>query len=504
MLNNLAKKFGLNSEETISIIVDAYVEVFGEKYRPHFEKILHENDYFVVDELMLKDSKISDNMYNWARRQNPEIYNKLLEEFNPKVDLIRSKIEELLSKPMELVFYKLAGVGVGEFSIDKIKNTKLLSFHFNYIADESRGLKFYLKLSNRIKEGLVKDINSLGYNYTPIEDILQDERFVKKLQDVAKEYQESKDKFDSLSQPLRDILYNCDSDFDIFQEFYAKIAEPNEALKEKLLSISADSQLADGISLVLSYGVGGCIEEYVTKDNQIKSAVFLKLSQLQDDTFMHEIFHAFGKCYMVDDGIGNAFNSHKNPTFNGEKYSYNCFNEVVTDWYSIKATKALHSKNKILLSNKEFVSSYSVGFAPMGNFLDEYQDEIINAIVNGEETFINLIGQDTYNEICFYTNKMFDLWTTSKTKQLLDTLKTEGMDFGLKCSDEAIGLKDAANTITFKEVNFIIKETLKNRNRLYNINFSANQQEMLDVLYNLKDLCDELVKTKKQTSGVGV
>ena len=33
MLNNLAKKFGLNSEETISIIVDAYVEVFGEKYR---------------------------------------------------------------------------------------------------------------------------------------------------------------------------------------------------------------------------------------------------------------------------------------------------------------------------------------------------------------------------------------------------------------------------------------------------------------------------------------
>ena len=442
-----------NINEHKKNIIEAYVEVYGDRYRDLIEERI--NNRNIIIEISIKDlNRLIDNLlYNKLLDLNVDFYKSFVSgEKKDRLDDFRPNIDNTYSIEDELPI----------FQFDEIESD----------LDEYKDTPYY--------ETIKKRMNSVEYKKC-CQELIEYRKYIGNFRDYLVSPQEQKRK-ENIEKKYDELLYNeilkrlppeIRSDRSKIQKFCAQsqIKKELEKLRYKY-KIACQKELLlnseyiknnpilqrlikENTEKICSPIIGGRVCQLNMKlDNDIQTIIVMPLSerndQSQDFTLIHELGHTIST---NQDGIVGVENSNimgniEVNNINQNKRKYEVMNEALTNIFALRANRIMQKKGQFIFEDASTSFNYgeekdlnnSVEFIiepyliPLVNLIE---DDVKKSMINADQSYIrNRISNEKFEQLNDLINRRHALsrnWDLSereadKQKMLLDMEKDKIYD----------------------------------------------------------------------------
>lgn len=414
-------------EEKKDKVIDSFVELYGEEYRPLIQQKINGMTFFFVPR-MNGNQSIGDLKNQWAGAlgiKKSILAVTIPERFQEAVKwLKRRELDRMIDK-----YYP--------------QHKKIFEDYNKKLSEEI--MKHITSYKKNLEE---KKGNVVGDNFS-YEDAIKD-LTLRQLVLIQRPFKwgvgiETKDAKEYIAayEVLGETFEGCENDdqkLQYLQKLYSESSVNNlrNDVVEKLIkndpylkdvAKTLDSLDIRGGKEYIEYGIERYtyLKEYTAayainyiedKTAQLKTiCVFPDATKVKDSLIMHEINHCI-ESVLLDAEMGIAKSGFDivgcaggNPkpqtkdvmTKRDKPRKYEKFSEIVNTWYEKKATEILHSKGVTLgLNQEEDNSEYSKGLPFFRDFIEDNFDIIKKSRTESDTKYSldSLLGEDLSNELC--------------------------------------------------------------------------------------------------------
>ena len=472
--------------------IDAFTKVYGEEYRSVIEKRLKDANFYFLggkfSTIILKYKELEREEIKELEQQkglNPSLIKMKKQSIHERYSLIINIFEDT-QKQMDIVTYKYANAV-----------NDLLIKHFNQIR-KNNGLEEFPKLQAQKYIYELQDLLTIGKNdFTKKSFLISDSRkkeFTKLFKNLG--YNEKDLNGFVKNKKLLKSIFNNSIIHQINQLHQFRNDELNKInfcvadLKYHLknLNIYKDSKSYEDIGIRYIQNKtnnAAFVVNCVTYDSKFKSLCFCKNAlDLTLEDLTHEMGHIID-AFVVEsnqDGFyyksgfelhyhGFTYEGYENsivPEIGDKNYRQSeLFNEMINDYITKKVAQELKNTGKTFTfgeHNKNTKVKYEFGFEVFDDFIEKYQDKIIELkmTVDKNETAYEYFGKENLEKLILiakeYIERRVDinkmcLNGDPKGYEILEKYKNE-----TKAKIDAIEKKIENHILKQKE-----KETPKNK-----------------------------------------
>ncbi|MBQ8844575.1 MAG: hypothetical protein IJ008_01000 [Clostridia bacterium] len=421
-------------EGRLDSFVDSFVKVYGEKYRPVIEKRLKNAKYFFLggnfdviirkykeleqEELnkIDKTKSLTPSLQKLKKKEIKEKYGKIIgvfEDAKIKLEAVDKKYDKAteiyLADRINLVRQLNKKPKLSNEQASKYASTLLEILYLG----EANLLKTKTLLSSSKKQQYIDLFNAMGYEEKDINNYLKNRNL---LDDI----------FDR--QTIRQLNYWNKTKVDEINKENFLVAEMSYRLKK----LKIYGKMDDFFDICAQYiknqtSNSAFVLNCLTSDSKFNTLCVCKNAlELTVEDLIHEMGHIIDS-FVVDSSqegfyykIGYEVNyqglsvlAKKNSEYdpNSKKYRSNeMFNEMLNEFISLKVSKEFKKTDKSKIFNNRKLGSksyYEFGFEVFGDFLEKYQDKLIEFKLNIDknEKAYEYFGESNFKKLIAMTKE---------------------------------------------------------------------------------------------------